>query len=264
MVDISLPAGTLTLFTDSITKFLFLESYEVSHQRYLKHFQAGKHFVKLGRFFEFDIHLECNHLTNETIPTSFLILHNISSQVFERVELLVEADAGFVKYQDFTTLISVGKTPLVVYLPRIPLKDIEVRGGNNIVTSYKNVTVAVQIQDGDIAKHEAKAKSLPFTPTYTEFLNSRWSKRWGSNWNIDYIVECKKTLREKLRYHLVIRNSWVVDYQKSSCFNRMFKYIKSVIGLAIFRILIHEWIIATIFWVPIFVRCRKLESSKEA
>lgn len=122
MVDVSIPAGTLGLLLDPITKFLFLDSYRVSHEEHLKRFQAGKSFDELGRFFEFDIHLECNYLSNSTVPMSFIIIRNKSDKKFSRVELLVEADAGYVKYQDFTTLIDIERTPLVVNLPKFPLK----------------------------------------------------------------------------------------------------------------------------------------------
>jgi hypothetical protein len=101
---VSLPAGALGVLLDPITKFLFLDSYRVSHNEHINRFQIGKRFDELGEFFEFDIHLECNYLSNSTVPMSFIILRNKSSREFSRIELLVEADAGYVKYQDFSVL----------------------------------------------------------------------------------------------------------------------------------------------------------------
>lgn len=178
MVDVSIPAGTLGLLIDPVTKFLFLESYKVSHEVHLKRIRAGKQFDTLGNFFEFDIHLECNHISNSTVPMSFLILRNTSERSFHRVELLVEADAGYVKYQDFTTLIDVGQTPLVVKLPRIPLKEIEITGNNRIITAYDKVLVKVVIVDNSLSENESKAESYAISPTYTEFWNSTWDKKW--------------------------------------------------------------------------------------
>ena len=144
----------------------------MSHDEHLKRFQAGKRFSELGEFFEFDIHLECDHVSNATIPTSFLILRNRSGRTFSRVELLVEANGEYVKYQDFTTLTAVGEIPLVVYLPRIPLKKIEFTNANRIITPYHDVTVTVSIRDDNsIPEHKVKASSLPISPTSVSYTH---------------------------------------------------------------------------------------------
>ena len=259
MVDISIPAGTLTLFAERITKYLFLASYQVSHEEHLKRFQAGKRFDELGEFFEFDIHLECDHVSNATVPTSFLILRNRSGRTFSRIELLVEANGGYVKYKDFTTLIAVSETPLVVYLPRIPLKEIEFTNTNRIVTPYNNVTVTVFIRDDSIPEYQSKAASLPISPTYTEFLNSSWDKKWGTVWNLDYIKSCKTDLRHKLQFYLVNRNQWPMAGESRSPFFRIYKLLRLLVGGPVFRALSRDWVISTIFWLPIFVGIRKLE-----
>lgn len=260
MIDISLPAGTLGLFTEKITKCLFFASYQVSHEEHLKRFQAGKRFRELGEFFEFDIHLECDHVSNATVPTSFLILRNRSGRTFSRIELLVEANGGYVKYQDFTTLIAVGETPLVVYLPRIPLKEIEFTNTNRIVTPYHDVTVTISIRDDDsIPEHKAKVTSFPISPTYTEFLNSSWDKKWGTVWNLDYIESCKTDLRHKLLFYLVRRNQWPMDGEPNSFLFRVYKLFRLLVGLPLFRIFSSDWFISAIFWLPIFVHYRKLE-----
>lgn len=264
MVDISIPAGTLGLFTDRVTKFLFLASYQVSHQEHLKRFQAGKRFDELGEFFEFDIRLECDHISNATVPASFIILRNRSTQTFERVELLVEADAGYVKYQDFTTLIAVGETPLVVNLSRIPLKEIEFTSQNKIITPYNQVTVTLYIRDCTIPEYQAKATSRPFHPSYTEFLNSSWDKKWGTMWNLDYIESCKTDVRYKLQYYLVTRNRGSVAGESSSRIYHIYKIVRLLFGIPLVRVLrdewvVHEWVVSAIFWLPIFIRYRKLE-----
>ncbi len=258
MVDISIPAGTLGLLADKVTKFLFLASYQVSHTEHLKRIQAGKSFDELGEFFEFDIHLECDHISNATVPTSFLILRNRSAQTFQRVELLVEADGGYVKYQDFTTLIDVGETPLIVYLPRIPLKEVEIISHNRIVTSYKKVTVTLYIRDSSVPEYQAKATSWPISPSFTELLNSSWDKKWGAVWNLDYIESCKTDLKHELQYHFVTRNRWPVSGESSSRVYRLYKILRLLFGIPLFRMLSHEWVVSAMFWLPIFVRYRKL------
>lgn len=253
MVDISLPAGTLGLLIDPITKHLFLNSYQVSHEEHLKRFQIGRRFDSLGRFFEFDIHLECNHISNSTVPMSFLILRNTSDRTFRRVELIVEADAGYVKYQDFNTLVDIGKTPLVVYLPRIPLKEIELTHDNKIITTYKNVVVKVEILDESLSGNESTGESYPISPTYTEFLNSRWERKWDTFWNLDYIESCKTDLRHKLQYYLVTRNKWPVAGEPRNIFYQIYKAVRLLVSVPLYRILSYERVIAVLFWAPIFL-----------
>jgi hypothetical protein len=257
LVDISIPAGALGMLTDGITKFLFLGSYQVSHQEHLKRLQVGRRFEELGEFFEFGIHLECDHLSNITVPKSILMLRNRSSRIFERVALLVEATSSHSKYQDFTTLIDVGVTPLVVYLTKIPLKEIAVSDSNRITRSYDHVIVTLFIKDSEIPEYKTKVTSWPIKPSYTEFLNSSWDKKWGAVWNLDYIESCKTRLRNKLQHYLVSRNRWPV-VGESSC-HRMYRILQLMLGMLLFRILGHKWVVLSIFWLPIFVHYRKLE-----
>ena len=262
MVDVSLPAGTLGLLLDPITKFLFLDTYRISHEEHLKRFQAGKSFEELGQFFEFDIHLECNHISNSTIPMSFIILRNKSDRRFERAELLVEADAGYVKYQDFTTLIEIGETPLVINLPRIPLKEIEFTSNDRIITTYKSAKVKLHILDQALPEHEAKSESHSIRPTYTEFLNSRWDRKWDTVWNLDYIENCKSELRQKIQFYLVTRNKWPVSGEPQGRIFKVYKLLRLLIGIPIYKLLSYDRIISTLFWLPIFMRIKKLEPRK--
>jgi hypothetical protein len=259
LIHLSLPIGTLGLFKDKLTQRLFLESYEVSHQEHLKRFQTGRNFHELGEFFEFDLHLECNYVSNSTVPMSFLILRNRTERAFDRVEILVQASAAYVKYQDFTTLIDVGETPFVVYLPRIHLKEVEFTNSNRIITSYNEVTVTAFIHDGSISGHQSKAQSSSICPTYTEFLNSRWDKKWGTVWNLDYIESRKIDLRHTLQFFLVTRNQWPMEGEPRHLGFRIYKLLRLMIGAPLFRVLNRDWIISTIFWLPLILRRRKLE-----
>lgn len=264
MVDVSIPAGTLGLLLDPITKFLFLDSYRVSHEEHLKHTRLGKRFGELGSFFEFDIHLECNYLSNSTVPMSFIILRNKSENKFSRAELLVEADAGHVKYQDFTTLIDLDSIPRVVSLPSIPLKEVEFTDSNDIVTSYNNVRVKIKIIDDKIiSEEESSAESCAISPTYTEFLNSNWDKKWGVVWNLDYIERCKTILKSKLEYYFITRNSWPVVGEPDSTFYQVYKLARLLFGIPLFKFLSNKYVLLTLFWVPIFMRLKKLTPRRQ-
>lgn len=263
MIDVSIPAGTLGLLFDPITKFLFLDSYRVSHEEHVKRFQTGKCFDELGIFFEFDIHLECNYLSNSTVPMSFIILRNKSDKKFSRVELLVEADAGYVKYQDFTTLVDIESTPLVVNLPRIPLKEIEFTSNNRIVTTYKNVRVKIKIIDDSVSEYDSSAESYEISPSYTEFLNSRWDKKWEFVWNLDFIESSKTDLKHKFQFYLITRNKWPISGEPKNIFYQLYKVIRLLVGMPLFKILSNKYVLPIMFWVPIFLRLKKLAPREE-
>jgi hypothetical protein len=259
LVDISLPAGSIGLLIKPITKFLFLDSYETSHKEHLKRFAPGKHFSELGSFFEFSTHLECNHISNATNPMSFLILRNTTEKLFQRIELLVEADAGYVKYQDFSILVDVGKTPLVVNLPKIPLKDIELTNNNRIITTYNKVRVKILILDKSIKEYESKAESYPITPSYTEFLNSRWDKKWDLAWNLDYIESQKTAIRHSFKFYFLTRNKWHCEGQPRNLFYQLYKALRLIVGIPLYKVFSHEKVVTTLFWLPIFLRIKKLK-----
>lgn len=263
MVDVSLPAGTLSLLLDPITKFLFLDSYRVSHEEHLKRFSPGKRFEKLGKYFEFELHLESNYVSNATVPMSFVILRNTSGRTFKRVEVVVEADAGYVKYQDVSSLVEVGPTPVVLHLPRIPLKEIELTRDNRIMTSYNDVHVRLQIADGAVEEGESAAESLTIRPTYTEFLNSRWDKKWETVWNLDYIESRKTELRHRLYFYLVTRNRHRMAGEPGSWVWQSYKTLRLLIGGPLYRLLSFERVISTFFWIPIWFRVRKLEPRQD-
>jgi hypothetical protein len=262
MVDVSLPVGTLGFFKEKITKFLFLPSYRVSHNRFLERSQAGKHFQALGEFFEFDLHLESDHLSNATVPMSFVVLRNRSGQIFSRIEVHVQATARHVEYQDFTTLIEVGERPVVINLPRIPLKEMQVTESDGITTTYDNARVSISILDDAIPVQQARAKSHRITPSYTEFLNSEWDKKWDVVWNLDYIETCKNELRDRLRFYFVTRNRFPMEGEPRCRLYRKYKHLRLVLGRPFHWVLGQDRVIAMIFWVPIFIRLRRLASRK--
>jgi hypothetical protein len=255
---VSLPAGALGVLLDPITKFLFLDSYRVSHNEHINRFQIGKRFDELGEFFEFDIHLECNYLSNSTVPMSFIILRNKSSREFSRIELLVEADAGYVKYQDFSVLKNVGDIPLAVNLPRIPLREVELTSNNRILMTYEKVQVELNIIDDSLEASRCFAKSRIISPSYTEFLNSSWDKKWDFVWNLDYIESKKRELRDKLYYYLAGRYKWPVFGEPKNVFFMVYKRFRFIVGVPLFKAVGNRRVLAILFWLPIFLRLKKL------
>ncbi len=258
MVEVTIPAGTLGLFADSITKFLFLDSYKVSHDKHLKRFSAGQTFQDIGIFFEFDIFLECNYISNSTVPMSFIIIKNKSKKLFKKVDLFVEADADYVKFQDYTRLVDLGETPLIIYLPKIPLKEVKFTNDNKINTPYSRVKVKLEIFDESLTESEAISESRAITPSYTEFLNSRWDKKWGAVWNLDYIESSKRDLKNLIKYHLISKHRSFIFYNAKNKITQIIRLPVLLFGSLLFKVLSYPRFISIIFWVPIFFRLKKL------
>ena len=79
------------------------------------------------------------------------------------------------------------------------------------------------ISDNSLSEYEAKAESPRLSPTYSEFLNSRWKRKWDVVWNLDYIESCKTDLKIKLKYYLVTRNEWPVAVEPRNALFRRYK-----------------------------------------
>ena len=119
------------------------------------------------------------------------------------------------------------------------------------------------ISDNSLSEYEAKAESPRLSPTYSEFLNSRWKRKWDVVWNLDYIESCKTDLKIKLKYYLVTRNEWPVAGEPRNALFRRYKALRLLIGIPLFKILSYEWVISTLFWLPIFTRIRKLRPRED-
>lgn len=259
MFDIALPAGSLGLLANPITKFLFYKSYEISHQEYLRRNQIGQRFENIGKYFSFDIHLESDYISNATIPISSLVLRNISEKKFKRIELIVKAEADYAAFQDFTTLFDVDDKQLVINLPRIPLKQLDITKDHKIIRTYNKVQVKIRIiDDPSITQNDAESESLPIHPSYTEFLNSRWDKKWDAVWNLDFIESLKDDIHVKLRYYLITRNRYRVAGEPNTRIYNLYKFARRQISRPVYWLIGRDRVVTVIFWMPIFLRLKKL------
>lgn len=258
MFEVTIPAGMFSWLIDPITKFLFFDSYNASHIAYSKRLATRRKFKDLGSLFEYDIHLECDHISNSTVPMSVLLIKNKSDLKFSRVEILVEACAGYAKYQDFTTLIDVTDVPLIILLPRIPLKEMHFTDDFRIVTPYQHAVIKLNILDDNVSSVQSEAMSQYIYPSYTEFLNSHWDRKWEQVWNLDFIEGKKEDLRVTWKYYLVTRTMFPITEESTSIFVNTLNKILAYVGVPIFKLMDRRWIVNTLFWTPIFLRLRRL------
>lgn len=257
MAEISFPWSALGLLKDPITKFLFYGAYAASHQHYLERVSHNSK-DKLGRLFEFDLKLENKHFSNLEAPVSKLILRNISGQMLSKVEVLVEANAGNAKYQDFAILHNVDDIMQVVHLPRIPLKDLVIVEGNKILIPFSEVQVSIRVESKNIEDFDRTAISNLIHPTYTEHLNSTWHKMWGFFWNLDHIVSKKHDLKDAIQYNLIGQTYWPVFDEPISAKEQIRDTVKFTIGTPLSWVLTRNFSIWILFWFPIFLGLRRL------
>lgn len=261
MAEISFPLGILSFLKDWLTKRLFLNSYITSHQEYLK----WKHFPvrhKLGHFFEYDLHLESCYISNSETPLSYLVVQNISDTTIERVEFVVEATSGDTVYQDSAIISGMAAKKYKINLPRIPLQNLDVSSDGRIFSTYNRVKVLSHILDENIDELKRDAASREFTPMLSEFLNSSWSRKWGNIWNLDFIEECKREVQGRIQHYLTGRNYWPARHDKISFWEHLAEYRRQFLGVPLSWLLTNRIPIWLIFWVPVFLRLRILNSKQ--
>ena len=261
MIHPALPIGIIQPLTDRIKKFLFLKTFTISHNEYLKRRMADKKLYPLGNFFEFKLFLENEYFSNLNNPMSYLTLKNISDRSFSRIELSVEASSRDldVKFSDFTALFNVGRTSYMIILPKIPLKSFDFTEENRLIRIYDTIRIKIFIYDNSVSENNAIAESLPINIIYNEFLNSRWDKKWGLIWNLDYIESCKHNIKQKLEYYLISRNKFPILSEPTNLFFQYYKFLRLLIGHPLFKILSKQHVISALFWLPIFLRLKKLK-----
>ena len=260
-IELSLPTSLLKSLWNPITKFLFLESYQISHEMYWKRNQLGKRFTKLGMFFEYDIHLQCKYLSNSEIPVSSILIRNKSEENFKKIELIVEVSRRTIKFFDSAILFDVDNVPIIVKLPKIPLREITFDKDSNFFFTYNSYKVKINAYDEDSNSYKEIGKSTMHL-THTEIINSEWCRKWDCVWNIDYIERNKTMFRSKLRNYFISRNEWPCANEPKNIFYQKYKMIRLIIGRPIYKVLSEKRVLAILFWLPIFLRIRKLELSE--
>jgi hypothetical protein len=129
--------------------------------------------------------------------------------------------------------------------------------------SYDHARVELTIVDDSLPPHQTKGLSRRISPSYTEFLNSRWEKKWDTMWNLDYIELKKCDLKERLQYSLVTKHRWPVAGESTALSHLVWKACCLRLGRPLFALLKHDRVISTLFWMPIFIRVRKLKAPPE-
>lgn len=124
---------------------------------------------------------------------------------FSRVTLCVTASLEKLRYQSSVVLYDVGERPIVVAIPSIPLRQVEVHG-NMVHVPYLSVRTDLK----ELLNENGEGVPLPRTGVDSErhpfdnleaAMGLRKSDvfRWGKWWNLDFLEEEKQEFRVNCR-----------------------------------------------------------------
>ncbi|MGL6372433.1 hypothetical protein ACSZMY_01770 [Aeromonas hydrophila] len=198
-MEFKLPPGLFGLIKNWLEKFIFLRAYAISHNDYINR-TSKLLFKELIDEISYDMKLASRYISNNEVPMSKLYFKTGKDNVYNRFSGYVKAFSGSVCYQNKIDLEFIPESQLVITsLPSIPLKDIAIDDGG-IYTSYSNVTLSGMFYgEGGVIKEVHDTFGFP---TYTEFLNSTWSRKWDHVWNLDFLELEFSEMRQSLIYTL--------------------------------------------------------------
>lgn len=198
-MEFKLPPGLFGLIKNWLEKLIFLRAYIISHNDYI--YRTSKlHFKELADEIDYDVKLASRYISNDEVPMSKLYVKTGKNNIYNHFTGYVKAFSGNVCYQNPIDIELVSDEQVVItHLPSIPLKDITI-DDDGIVTTYSEVTLSgVFYGEGGVTKEISDTFG---SPTYTEFLNSTWSRKWDHVWNLDFLEFEFGEMRHTLIYTL--------------------------------------------------------------
>ena len=103
---------------------------------------------------------------------------------------------------------------------------------------------------------------MNMSPTYTELLNSKWDEKWGYIWNPDYIERTKSEMVAYIQFHLATQKYYPVSVDDLSFSDQLSGFSRATIGRPLSWVLTRKFSIWMLFWVPIFLRLRRLRPTE--
>lgn len=258
-MNFSIPLPLAALFNKYITKFtqfLFMETYEVSHDEFLKKNPFLRIWNKIYRDIEISFESP-SILENSKIPQARLAIKSNMLGV-DKLVLRVEAETVFdMKFQEVSTFYNISSTTIIKNLPSIPLRTIFIEKGN----SYQNIEkfrfyIEEIIINGIAEPIEKNKYSCEIIRTNYDLINMRFDKRWGVYWNlyeIDNEIDC---LNKIAKNYLLTPKSIIPSKDKFKNFLRCF------IGIPIYLVFCNKFMCRMWFWFRIIFLRKKFEIRK--
>lgn len=262
-MNISIPLPLTALFNKYITKvtqFLFKETYEVSHDEYLKKNSFLRIWDEIYRDIEISYEFP-SILENSKIPQARLA---IKSNILDVDKLVLRVEAIFgMRFQEVSTFYNISSTPIIKNLSSIPLRTIFIEN-ENIYQTIKEVRVYIEeIIINGIAEPIEKNKWVDiFHPTNCDLLNMRFDKRWGVYWNLYEIDREIDRLNQIAKYHLITPKKFYLTNSTIPSKDKFKNFLRCFIGIPIYLVFCNKFMCRMWFWFRIIFLRKKFEIRK--
>lgn len=262
-MDIPLPLGALLKKPlEKLDRFLFQETFETSHNEYLKR----ETFLKKWKFLAHNIEISYqlpSILDNAKIPSVRFAIRVSSDIIIDKLILRIEARSG-VRYQENLTLYNVSNIPIINTLSSIPLRDIYFDKEIGIYQSVREIKVYIQelIINGSSIAIDSNQHVYHSHPTDFDLLNMRFTHRWGRYWNlyeIDYEINY---LQNKAKYYLITPKILRSRSSDITTKEKLGHICRSFIGRPVYLCFCNKYMCRLWFWFKIIVLRQKFKVRK--
>lgn len=236
------------------TNWMFMPTLLASHRHWLSRRGLFAHWQAIGRGIEYSLHIPTKHFENTATPVARIALRCCGGEI-DSLVVTVEARLGKIVYDETRLVSSIrGEVTRVIALPGIPLQNV-FSTEDGVGCSYDSFRVRISSITERGVTRVINLSGPSCTPTFTDYLNGRFTRRQGLVLNMDEIEWQKGRIREAVWGHLGVFPEAVFRRRTVPVAARPVHSLKVLLG----KFLTWKLVINLAFWLPLILRLKKFK-----
>lgn len=258
-MDVSIPLGTIfSALKEKVEKFLLLETYEESHRKYSERCGFLNKWDEIGHDLEISCLFPSIVDNGRVLVPRLAIRHQNNTKTIDKLVLRIEAQSGYVIYQECIEILRLSSVPIVKSLPSVPLREFFI-SDIGIFQSIDKFEIYINelVLDGE------EADVNPVKPAYfillntIDLMNDRFKKRWGAYWNLREIDKAIVNIRHMWYRRLLVPKVFYAREEDIPLRDRIKQIFRVFVGAPVYWIFFNQFMCRLYFWVPIFLHLKK-------
>ena len=258
MASVSLPLGAvLSPFVEKISKYFFESTLSASHNSYMEWHNSYDNWKSLND--QVDVSILAPHaLDNQKSPLVKLAFKlSKGADEIEPLSLFVESSGTYLNYQDSISVRNLKEKVVVVSLPSAPLRSLDIsENGQGVLFTLRKIEISKINENGSLSEDK-----VHFDFSNVDLLNDRFIKKWDFFWNMRAIDRAYNKIKGKLRYYLITPKVYYTNCKEIPAKETIKGLLRFFIGRPLYWLLSRDFLIRSYFWVPIFLKKKKLDVS---
>lgn len=248
-IAVKIVAGIISVFRkvyDFIRKWLFHETWQISHRAWLARYALGSKWVPLGD----DIDVSISLARSREGPKVSRIALRSRGRKFDALTVVVEAFRGNVIFDETRIVSGLESEMRILMLPAFPIYSINASEERGIWSSYDDYCVRITSLTENGVAHNVDLRTQRYTPLSLTLVHPHhWIVFEGKLVNIGEIVWAKDRIRS--RFWRMVRG------ERYSHEVKLYQRVAAAVVLC--KPIIDIW-----FWFPHAVLRRKFEPERNA